>query len=411
MKLPFEIRIGLRYLKAKRKQTLVSVISLFSVLGVMLGVMTMIIVLGVMNGFERDLKEKILGTVSHLQVLSVSNRKLTAWPAIMGRIEKLDGVKATTPYIFGQAMLSTLGKVRGVIVRGIDPRTAAGVISLPKYLLEGKIGDVARTQDGVGGIIVGQELAKLNSLRIGDVVQLISPQGKRTPVGALPRIQNFRIVGVFKSGMYEFDANFVYMDLSQAQRFFELGDGVTGIEVNLADIYSAPKLGARIEKSLGTPIWTRTWKEMYGNLFSALKLERIVMFIIVTLIVLVAAFNIIISLIMLVMEKTRDIAILKALGATSDRILRIFVVQGMLVGVVGTVLGAIAGLVTSMLLARYQFIELPQEIYTISTVPVAVEFLDVVIICAVALTICFLATIYPSLRAARLEPVEALRYE
>jgi lipoprotein-releasing system permease protein len=199
--------------------------------------------------------------------------------------------------------------------------------------------------------------------------------------------------------------------LSQAQKFFELGDGVTGIEVNLKDTYDAPKLGTRIESVLGPPFWTRTWKDMYSNLFSALKLEKFAMFVILTFIVLVAAFNIIISLIMLVMEKSRDIAILKALGATSDRIMRIFIVQGMVVGIVGTALGALAGVAGSALLARYPIIELPPEIYTISSLPVAIEPLDVVIICVVALTICFLATLYPSLRAARLEPVEALRYE
>jgi len=308
-------------------------------------------------------------------------------------------------------MLSARGKVRGVIVRGIEPRTASKVISLPRYLLQGSMEDLAPQADGSAGIIVGKELAMLNSLRVGDIVQLISPQGKRTPIGAVPRVQNFKLVGVFKSGMYEFDANLVYMELDQAQKFFEMGEGVTGIEVTVADIYSAPKLGSRIEASLGTPFWTRTWSEMYRNLFSALKLEKLAMFIILTFIVLVAAFNIIISLIMLVMEKSRDIAILKAIGATSDRIMRIFVVQGMLVGVVGTLLGAVGGVLGATLLARYPVIELPPEIYTITTLPVSVETTDVLIICGVALTICFLATIYPSLRAARLEPVEALRYE
>ena len=267
---------------------------------------------------------------------------------------------------------------------------------------------------GIGaspGIIVGKELAVLNSLRVGDVVQLISPQGKRTPIGAIPRVQNFRIAGLFKSGMYEFDSNLVYMDLGEAQKFFEMGDGVTGIEVHLADIYIASKLGTRIESILGAPFWTRTWQEMYRNLFSALKLEKMAMFIILTFIVLVAAFNIIIALIMLVMEKSRDIAILKALGATPDEVMRIFVVQGMLIGVVGTLLGAAAGVAGAALLARYPIIELPEEIYTIPTLPISIETTDVLIICAVALGICFLATIYPSLRAARLEPVEALRYE
>jgi lipoprotein-releasing system permease protein len=411
MNLPFEIVVGLRYIKAKRKQAFISVIGAFSVLGVMLGVMTLIIVLGVMNGFERDLKEKILGTVSHLVVMSHSSRSVTGWADLMERIQDFDGVKATTPYIYAQAMLSTRGRVRGVIVRGIDPVTASKVISLPRYLLQGNINDVSERSDDAAGIIIGKELAVLNSLRVGDVVQLISPQGKRTPIGAIPRVQNFRIAGIFKSGMYEFDSNLVYMDLGQAQKFFEMGEGVTGIEVHLADIYSAPKLGFRIESILGTPFWTRTWKEMYRNLFSALKLEKLAMFIILTFIVLVAAFNIIIALIMLVMEKSRDIAILKALGATPDKVMRIFVVQGMLIGVVGTLLGAGAGVVGAAILARYPIIELPEEIYTIPTLPISIEATDILIICAVALSICFLATIYPSLRAARLEPVEALRYE
>jgi lipoprotein-releasing system permease protein len=411
MKLPFEISVGLRYMKAKRKQALISVISAFSVLGVMLGVMTLIIVLGVMNGFEKDLKEKILGTVSHLVVLNHADRTVTGWPKLMERINGLDGIRAVTPYIYGQAMLSSRGRVRGVVVRGIDVATAGQVISLPRYLQTGSVRDLESMHDGMAGIIVGRELAVANSLREGDAVQLISPQGKRTPIGAVPRVQNFKIVGIFKSGMYEFDANLVYMELEAAQKFFEMGDGVTGIEVALKDIYYAPKLGTRIEVSLGNPFWTRTWKEMYRNLFSALKLEKMAMFIILTFIVLVAAFNIIISLIMLVMEKSRDIAILKALGATSDRIMRIFIVQGMVVGIVGTFLGAVAGLAGAALLSRYSIIDLPEEIYTISKLPVAIEVSDVLIICVVALTICFLATLYPSLRAARLEPVEALRYE
>ena len=373
MSLPFEISIGLRYLKARRKQAFISVISGFGVLGVMLGVMTLIIVLGVMNGFERDLKDKILGTVSHLVVLNHSSRTLTGWPELMSRIKAFDGIKAVTPYIYGQAMLSSRGRVRGVIVRGIDVDSAGGVISLPNYLQSGSIHQLATTSDGMHGIIVGKELAMANSLRDGDLVQLISPQGKRTPIGAVPKVQNFRVTGIFKSGMYEFDANLVYMDLNEAQKFFEMGDGVTGIEVALEDIYAAPKIGNRIEVSLGHHYWTRTWKDMYRNLFSALKLEKIAMFIILTFIVLVAAFNIVISLIMLVMEKSRDIAILKALGATSDRIMRIFVVQGMVVGVVGTFLGAVAGIAGAALLARYPIIELPEEIYTISTLPVAIH--------------------------------------
>jgi len=411
MSVPFEISIGLRYLRAKRKQAFISVISAFGVLGVMLGVMTLIIVLGVMNGFERDLKEKILGTVSHLVVMNHSSRSLTGWPELVSRIKAFDGIRAATPYVYGQAMLSSRGRVRGVVVRGIDVNTAGGVISLHKYLQSGSIQELGVTTEGLHGIIIGRELAISNSLRDGDVVQLISPQGKRTPIGAVPKVQNFKVVGVYKSGMYEFDANLVYMDLNEAQHFFEMGDGVTGIEVAVKDIYYAPKLGSRIEASLGHNYWTRTWKDMYRNLFSALKLEKIAMFIILTFIVLVAAFNIIISLIMLVMEKSRDIAILKALGATSDRIMRIFIVQGMIVGIVGTILGAVGGIVGSLLLARYPVIELPEEIYTISQLPVAIHPVDVLIICAVALSICFLATLYPSLRAARLAPAEALRYE
>lgn len=411
MNLPLELSVGLRYIRAKRKQAFISVISAFGVLGVMLGVMTLIIVLGVMNGFERDLKEKILGTVSHLVVMNNSTRSITDWNQVLDRIKALDGVNAVTPYIYGQAMLSFRGRVRGVIVRGIDPKTAPKVISISNYLEKGSLEDLQESEHGINGVIIGKELANANSLRMGDSIQLISPQGKRTPIGAIPRVQNFKIAGIFKSGMYEFDSNLVYMGLGEAQKFFEMGSGVTGIEVNLRNIYDAPKIASRIESTLGVPYWTRTWRDMYRNLFSALKLEKIAMFIILTFIVLVAAFNIIISLIMLVMEKSRDIAVLKSLGATSDLIMRIFVVQGMIIGAAGTVLGAVAGLVGGALLAKYPFIELPEEIYTISTIPIAIYPWDVVIICLLALTICFIATIYPSYRAARLEPAEALRYE
>ena len=411
MKLPLELRVGLRYLRAKRKQAFISVISAFGVLGVMLGVMTLIIVLGVMNGFERDLKDKILGTVSHIVVMNNSTRSITDWAQVMDRIKLIDGINAVTPYIYGQAMLSSRGRVRGVVVRGIDPKSAPQVISISKYMEKGSLQELAPANGDINGVIIGKELASSNSLRVGDSVQLISPQGKRTPIGAIPRVQNFRVVGIFKSGMYEFDSNLVYMDLAEAQKFFEMGSGVTGIEVNLKNIYDAPKIASRIESVLGAPYWTRTWRDMYRNLFSALKLEKIAMFIILTFIVLVAAFNIIISLIMLVMEKSRDIAVLKSLGATSDRIMRIFVVQGMIVGATGTFLGAIAGLGGGALLAKYPFIELPEEIYTISTLPIAISTSDVLTICIVALTICFLATLYPSYRAARLEPAEALRYE
>ncbi|MGO8879646.1 MAG: lipoprotein-releasing ABC transporter permease subunit [Desulfomonilaceae bacterium] len=411
MKLPLELWVGLRYIRAKRKQAFISVISAFGVLGVMLGVMTLIIVLGVMNGFERDLKDKILGTVSHLVVMNNSTRSIADWTQLMDRIKSLNGINAVTPYIYGQAMLSSRGRVRGVIVRGIDPKSAPQVISISKYLEKGSLQDLGTTNKADNGVIIGKELATANALRVGDTVQLISPQGKRTPIGAIPRVQNFRVVGIFKSGMYEFDSNLVYMGLAEAQQFFEMGSGVSGIEVNLKNIYDAPKIASRIESTLGPPYWTRTWRDMYRNLFSALKLEKIAMFIILTFIVLVAAFNIIISLIMLVIEKSRDIAILKSLGATSDRIMRIFVAQGMIVGSAGTLLGAAAGLMGGALLAKYPFIELPEEIYTISTLPIAIYPWDVVIICVVALTICFLATLYPAYRAARLEPAEALRYE
>ncbi len=411
MIIPFEIRVGLRYMRAKRKQTFVSVISAFSVLGVMLGVMTLIIVLGVMNGFEKDLRDKILGTVSHLDVIDHSGRAIHGWGGLCERIARFDGVTATTPYVYGQAMLSTAGRVRGVVVRGIDLPTAGKVIALPKYLERGKLEDLAPSQGKPAGIIIGQELASLNAIKQGDMVELISPHGRRTPMGAIPKIQNFRVTGIFKSGMYEYDANIVYMALAESQNFFSMGDGVSGIEVNLADIYSAAAIGKRIEDSLDMPFWTRTWQDKYRNLFSALKLEKVAMFIILTFIVLVAAFNIVISLIMLVIEKSRDIAILKALGATSSRIMKIFIAQGMVVGIVGTFLGAVGGLVGAALLARYTPIELPQDVYTITQLPVSVKMSDVVIVCVVAITICFLATLYPALRAAKLEPVEALRYE
>lgn len=412
----YELFIGLRYLKAKRKQTFVSLITIISIAGVMVGVTALIVVIAVMNGFKEDLRDKILGVTSHV-VISRFDGNISKYQEVRAKVGEVAGVKAATPFIYTQVMISSRKAISGAVLRGIEPKTASKVINLPKNLRAGSLEELEAENKPEGmrstpGIILGNELARnIGALR-GDPVTVISPLGRLTPLGRVPRSQTFRVAGIFDSGMYEYDSTIAYVSLWAAQRFLGIGDRVTGIEVRVDDIYAADRVARAIGKALdGYPYWSRDWMRMNKNLFSALKLEKIVMFIILTLIILVAAFNIVGTLIMVVIEKTRDIAILKSMGATRRSIMKIFMIEGAVIGLVGTLLGLLGGYTLCTLLATYKFIELPSDVYYISTLPVQMNPLDVALIALAAIVITLAASVYPAWQASRFDPAEAIRYE
>ncbi len=414
----FELFVSLRYLLAKRRHAFISLITLISVAGVAVGVMALIVVLAVMNGFQQDLRDRILGVTSHA-VIGHFQGTFGTYREVLKDIEEEEGIAAATPFVLTQVMMNSGKAISGAILRGIDPDSAPKVTRLEQSLLQGTLSSLLETpraeasssERSSPGIILGVELASRLGVNVDDYVTLVSPTGLTTPAGRVPKSQLFRVVGLFKSGMYEYDNTLAYVHVRDAQRLLGIGDAVNGIEVKVVDIYAAAQVAEKLQKKLGYPYWVRDWMQMNHNLFSALKLEKVVMFIILTLIILVAAFNIVSSLIMMVMEKTKDIAILKAMGATTHKVRRIFVYEGLLIGVVGTVLGLAGGFGLCELLKRYQFIELPRDVYYISTLPVRMEPLDVVIIACAAVAICLAATFYPSKQAAKLHPAEALRYE
>lgn len=421
----YELFIGLRYLKAKRKQTFVSIVTFISILGVMVGVTALIVVLSVMTGFEEDLRNKILGVNAHLVVMELG-RGMKDYKEVKEGIKKVEGVVGATPFIYNQAMLSTENGVIGAVVRGLDVDSVGEVIVLPGKIRQGSMDGLRNSlQDkyspnsSMPGIVVGRELSRNLGIKVGDEVNVISSSGAMTAAGPVPRIARFKVSGIFEFGMYEYDSSMAFVSLESANRFFRMGDMVTGIEVKVKDIYQAEKIGNDIQKALGGFYYIRTWMDMNKNLFSALKLEKVAMFIILILIVIVAALNIISTLIMVVMEKGKDIAILKSMGATANGIMRIFMIEGLIIGISGTAGGVVLGVSAAVNLEKIVGIVerlfglkiLRPDVYYIDKLPSKVDPYVVLIIASAAIIISFLATIYPSWRASRLEPVEALRYE
>ena len=420
----YEFFIARRYLQARRKQMFVSLVSFMSVMGIFLGVAALIIVLAVMNGFETDLRNKILGINSHIILMKYTGA-LEGYPSVREKVEKLPGVVASTPFIYGQAMIKKDDRVTGIVLRGIDPESVGNVIDFGK-ISAGNVGDLegwmADEKEGGAeqpGILIGKELSGQIGAFLGDTVEVLSPMGVPTPIGLVPKISKFQVAGIFDSGFYEYDASLAFISLAESQNFLNMGDAVTGVEIKVRNLYEAEKIARAVEAELGYPFWARNWMQMNKNLFAALRLEKRVMFIILSLIVLVAAFNIITSLTMVVMEKTKDIAILKSLGATASNIMKIFMIQGIIIGAAGTLLGCAAGILVALRLEKISlFVEdlfgfkiLPGDVYYLSQLPSRIDYGDVFLIVVVAMILSFLATLYPAWRASRLDPVEALRYE
>jgi len=408
----YELFISLRYLKAKRKQVFISLITFLSMAGVGLGVMALVVVLSVMRGFEDDLKGKILGTNAHLVILQ-HGAPIRDYRDIVQKVKGIEGVVAATPFIFTQAMITSESNAHGIVLRGIDPETAGGVINIATTLKKGTLDSLGEKEDSSDqpGVFIGKELAQNLGVMLDDTVVVVSPTGVLAPMGLGPPMKKFKIKGIFDSGMYEYDTSLAYISLKSAQKFLNMGDAVSGVELKVRDLYGVKDISRRVQKELGFPFWTKDWMQMNRSLFAALKLERTVMFIILVLIVLVAAFGIVSSLIMVVMEKNKDIAILKSMGATARSIMRVFILEGLIIGVVGTALGLIGGYAICRILAAYQFISLPRDVYYISHLPVKMSGMDFFLIALAALGISFLATLYPSWQASKLDPAEALRYE
>lgn len=407
----FEFFVARRYLFSKRKQAFIYVISLMSVLGVALGVAALVIVLGVYNGLTTDMREKILGANAHGMVLSTLPDGFALDPGVMDRVLATPGVTGATPFIYSEVMLSAGTGVKGLILRGIDPVQAPKVLSMLQTIKRGSVEDLARA-DTPPGIILGEELTKRLGLALGSRINLLSPSGQRSTSGFQPRIRPFMVVGIFKTGMYEYDSSLAFLSLDASRDLLGMPkDYLSGIEITVADLFKADEVTAALNSTIGHRFYARSWMDMNANLFAALKLEKIGMFILLAMVVLIGSFSIVATLVMLVMEKTRDIAVMMSMGATRGMIRRIFMYQGVIIGLVGTLLGYALGLGVGFLLKKYQFIKLPENVYTLDHLPIIITVSDVLIIGAAAMILCFLSTLYPARQASRLKPAEALRYE
>lgn len=423
--MPYEIFVGLRYLRAKRRNRTISLNTFVSIAGITLGVAALIGTVGIMTGFKEDIQAKILGTTAHIIVQDRMKDGMGDYEPTTKQIETVQDVVAATPFVLKQVLLTTPNGVQGIVLRGIDPQREGQVTELAKNLGTGELSDLSKpvtikqppADDPTGpavetekpGIILGKELAMRLGAFVGDTVNVVSPVGPISAMGMVPKIRTFAVVGLFHSGMYEYDSSLAYIDLAEAQKFFNMGATVSGIEVKVTDVFRANDIAHDIEGSLGFVYSARDWMQMNRNLFSALKLEKTMMFLLLVLITIVASFNIVSTLTMIVTEKQKEIAILKAMGATRTSIRRIFMLNGLIIGFSGTAIGIPLGYAFLWLIQTFWSFD--PTVYYISRIPVHVQALDVLLVASSAIFISFAATVYPSLQAAKLEPVAALRYE
>jgi lipoprotein-releasing system permease protein len=417
-KLPYELFIGLRYTRAKRKNHFISFISLTSMIGIALGVAALIVVLSVMNGFQAELRTRILGVASHLEITGANNQ-LGDWPALAAQVKKNQPeVIASAPYVMAQGMLSYGQAVQGALVRGILPGYEDKVADIGENMKVGKLTDL---RAGEFGVVLGADLAQLLGVGIGEKVVLMAPQGQFTPTGVVPRIKQFRVVGLFQIGMYEYDAGLALIHMDDAAKLYRMGENVSGLRLKLNDLFDAPEMSNKLALNLNPSgaYFVTDWTQQHANFFKAVQLEKKVMFIILTLIVAVAAFNIVSTLVMAVTDKRADIAIMRTFGASPRSIMSIFIVQGALIGIIGTLIGAVFGIIIALNIDTIiPFIEnlfkvqfLAKDVYYISDLPSKLDWNDVITIVIMSFVLSLLATLYPSYKASTLNPAEALRYE
>jgi lipoprotein-releasing system permease protein len=416
--MPYELVVGLRYTLAKRRSGrngFVSFIAAVSALGIALGVAALIVVLSVMNGFQEELRTRILSVASHIEIRAIQGG-LDDWQRVARAAKSNPHVKAAAPYVLGQAMLSAADVNRGALIRGVDPALEETVADFGAHMREGSI---SALKPGEFGIVLGAELARALGVRLGDSVVVITPQGTVTPAGTLPRVKSFRVVGVFEIGMFEFDSGLALVHMADAQKLYRMDDSVSGVRLKLDDLFAAPRVARELLPALPVDAEVRDWTLSHANFFRAVAIEKRVMFIILTLIVAVAAFNIVSAQVMVVTDKQADIAILRTLGAAPSSIMSIFMIQGALIGIIGTLIGVVGGVLLALnvetvvpAIERTLHIQfLDKSVYYISDLPSDLQIADVVTIASIALVLALVATIYPSFRAARVNPAEALRYE
>ena len=412
---PYEFFIGLRYTRAKRRNHFISFISLVSMLGIALGITALITVMSVMNGFQKEIRTRILGVASHIQIEG-ADRGLINWRGVMAQAQQNPDVIGAAPYVNGQGLLASGPYVRGAVIRGVVPDEEEKVADIGRQFMAGRLSDL---KPGEFGVVLGLELSRMLRATVGDKIVLITPQGQVTPAGLMPRLKQFTVVGVFSAGHYEYDSTLALIHMADAQKLYQLDENVSGIRLKVNDIFKAPQIANDLARTLKADAVVRDWSQQNANYFRAIQIEKRMMFIILTLIIAVAAFNLVSTLVMVVTDKHPDIAILRTLGASPGSIMKIFIVQGAVVGIIGTLLGVFGGVLLALNIdtvvpfieRTFHFQILSKEVYYITELPSDLQLLDVLRVSGIALFLALIATLYPSWRASQVNPAEALRYE